>query len=70
MQKLIYLILACSLAIPAMAAPAPAKKNPARKITVEKPDFARIERETQDPKSDLYFPKLIKIYNRNDKISH
>ena len=66
MQKLKYSILACSLAIPAMAAPAPAKKNPARKITVEKPDFARIERETQDPKSDLYFPKLIKIYNRND----
>ena len=53
------------IALPALAATT-AKKNSSRKITVEKPDFARIERETQDPKSEFYFPNLIKIYNRND----
>lgn len=64
MKKLFYiLILACSVfAIQA----ANTKKNASRKITVEKPDFARIERETMDPKSEFYYPKLIKIYNRND----
>lgn len=43
---------------------ASAKKN--RKITVEKPDFDKISRQTLDPQSEFYFPKLMKLYNRND----
>lgn len=45
------------------AAPS-AKKD--RKIKVEKPDFDRIERQTLDPKSEFYFPTLMRLYNRND----
>lgn len=37
-----------------------------RKITVEKPDLAKIKRETLDPRSASYFPKLMAKYNRND----
>lgn len=52
------------------AAPAP-KKSSTRKIKVEKPDFEKIARETRDPRSEFYFPKLMKIYNRNDtSMSH
>ena len=65
MKKLLYIVIAALIAFPALAATS-TKKNSSRKITVEKPDFALIERETQDPKSEFYFPKLIKIYNRND----
>ena len=66
MKKIIPLltVLLCSIGISAATAPAKAKKD--RKITVEKPDFDRIARNTLDPKSEFYFPKLMKIYNRND----
>lgn len=37
-----------------------------RKITVEKPDLEQIKRETLDPSSKFYFPKLMAKYNRND----
>lgn len=37
-----------------------------RKITVEKPDLEKIKRETLDPASQFYFPKLRAKYNRND----
>ncbi len=37
-----------------------------RKITVEKPDLELIKRETLDPASRFYFPKLMAKYNRND----
>lgn len=67
MKKLIYIFLAAGLALSASGAAAQqSKKNSSRKITVEKPDFARIEHDTQDPESQYYFPKLMKIYNRND----
>lgn len=50
---------------------AAAKASNSRKIKVEKPDFDKIARETRDPKSEFYFPKLMKIYNRNDtSMSH
>ena len=37
-----------------------------RKITVEKPDLNMIQRETLDPSSKFYFPKLRAKYLRND----
>lgn len=37
-----------------------------RKITVEKPDLGQIRKETLDPHSGMYFPKLMAKYNRND----
>ena len=58
-------ILIASPVVSADPAPA-AKSSKNRKIKVEKPDFAKIERDTQDPNSEFYFPKLIKIFNRND----
>lgn len=65
MKKLLYIFLVALVALPAVSA-TNVRKNSSRKITVEKPDFARIERETQDPRSEFYFPNLMKIYNRND----
>ena len=56
---LILLLLAGNYAIAASA-------RPVKKIKVEKPDFAKIERETHDPPNEFYFPKLMKLYNRND----
>jgi len=37
-----------------------------RKITVERPDLEKIRKETLDPQSPYYFPKLMKKYTRND----
>ena len=37
-----------------------------RKITVEKPDLEKRRKETLDPHSQMYFPKLMAKYNRND----
>lgn len=37
-----------------------------RKITVEKPDLEKIRKETLDPSSRFYFPKLMAKYTRND----
>lgn len=37
-----------------------------RKITVEKPDLEKIRKETLDPASRFYFPKLMAKYTRND----
>ncbi len=48
------------------AAPAAPKDKNARKIVVEKPDFAKISEITRDPKSEFYFPTLMKNFNRND----
>ena len=38
----------------------------ARKVKVEKPDLAKIEKQTLDPSSPMYFPKLMAKYNAND----
>lgn len=40
--------------------------NNKRKITVEKPDLKKIQKETLDPSSPFYFPKLMAKYSRND----
>lgn len=66
MKKLLYILLLACTVLPALGATTASKKNSSRKITVNKPDFARIEHDTRDPKSEYYFPKLMKIYNRND----
>ena len=39
-----------------------------RKISVEKPDLDYIKRETLDPKSRFYFPRLMSKYTRNDTV--
>ena len=49
--------------VSALSQNAPTNK---RKITVEKPDLEQIRKETLDPHSQLYFPKLMAKYNRND----
>lgn len=49
-----------------IAAPAAARPAQSKKIKVEKPDFKKIERETQNPHSEWYYPKLIEHYQRND----
>ena len=38
----------------------------ARKVVVEKPDLKKIEKNTLDPSSPFYYPKLIAKYNTND----
>ncbi len=42
------------------------KKDPRRKITVERPDLEEIRTATLDPHSPFYFPKLKAKYERND----
>lgn len=57
-----FLLMSASVASNAAAT----KASTTRKIKVEKPNFTKIANETRDPKSEMYFPKLMKIYNRND----
>lgn len=40
----------------------------AQKFTVEKPNFDSIKIETQNPESQYYFPKLMKLYESNDTV--
>lgn len=61
-------LLAAAGAFLASAGAATQKAPDKRKITVEKPDLARIEQETLDPASQYYFPKLLEKYNRNDTV--
>ena len=64
----VALALAASLAGVAWAqtsAPSAAAASK-RKITVEKPDLEKIQKETLDPASPFYFPKLMAKYTRND----
>lgn len=67
-MKKLYIILTIALisGCAVMAATPSSKSSNSRKIKVEKPDFNKIAHATLDPKSEFYFPKLIKIYNRND----
>lgn len=46
----------------------PASNANKRRITVEKPDLDDIREKTLDPKSQFYFPKLMKKYTRNDTV--
>lgn len=46
---------------------APATRKPeSKKIKVEKPDFDKIAKDTQNPNSEFYYPKLVKAFQRND----
>ena len=69
--KNILLALSLLICLPAFAqTPADGNKTPEpvnkRKISVEKPDLEMIQRETLDPSSKFYFPKLMAKYVRND----
>ncbi len=50
----------------AQATPPNSDNGNKRKITVEKPDLELIRRQTLDPASKMYFPRLMEKYNRND----
>ncbi|MDE5869324.1 MAG: DUF4919 domain-containing protein [Muribaculaceae bacterium] len=41
-------------------------KPATKKYKVEKPDLAKIQRETLDPSSPFYYPKLMSKYEKND----
>ena len=43
-----------------------AKKSSKRQVTVERPDLEAIRVATLDPTNPMYFPKLMKKFNRND----
>lgn len=43
-----------------------AKKSSKRQVTVERPDLEAIRIATLDPDNPMYFPKLMKKFNRND----
>lgn len=60
--KNIFLTLVIGVAATAIAA-APANK---RKITVEKPNLEEIRKQTLNPQSQYFFPKLMKKYESND----
>lgn len=40
----------------------------AQKFTIQKPNFDSIKIETQNPNSEYYFPKLMKLYESNDTV--
>lgn len=42
------------------------KKSSKRQVTVERPDLEAIRVATLDPSNKMYFPKLMKKFNRND----
>ncbi len=42
------------------------KKSSKRQVTVERPDLEAIRQATLDPANPMYFPKLMKKFNRND----
>ncbi len=42
------------------------KKSKKRQVTVERPDLEAIRVATLDPSNPMYFPKLMKKFNRND----
>lgn len=39
-----------------------------KKLKIEKPDMEKIRSESLDPESKFYFPKLRKLYERNDTV--
>ncbi|MDE6076606.1 MAG: DUF4919 domain-containing protein, partial [Muribaculaceae bacterium] len=70
-KRSIPLIVAVVLAVPAYRSVAQtsvptADASSKRKIVVEKPDLEKIKKETLDPASPFYFPKLMAKYTRND----
>ena len=70
-KRSIPLVMAAVLAIPAYRVVAQTsvpttEAASKRKIVVEKPDLEKIKKETLDPASPFYFPKLMAKYTRND----
>lgn len=61
MRKIIYILLLSVIALPLCAA-----KDNKQKLKIEKVDFEQIKKETLDPDSKYYFPKLFKMYQSND----
>ncbi|MDE6194261.1 MAG: DUF4919 domain-containing protein [Muribaculaceae bacterium] len=51
---------------PESTGPAVKKKSSKRQITVERPDLEAIRVATLDPANPMYYPKLMKKFNRND----
>ena len=71
MRNLFKIIILSALSLPLFAAIAQDNTSgwqSKRKITVEKPDLDEIKKQTLDPKSPFYFPKLLAKYNRNDTV--
>lgn len=67
--KLLLAILLAIVTVCGVAAQQSRPANAGRKtIKVERPDLDQIKRETLDPKSKFYFPKLFKRYEKNDTV--
>lgn len=69
MKKFPLILLSLIVAISALTITAQqnrANSNEKKKIKVERPDLKKIQKETLDPQSVFYFPKLYKRYQRND----
>lgn len=64
--RILLLVSLTVSALPAMTQKQAAPQQNRRKIKVEKPDMEKIRKETLDPKSPFYFPKLMAKYTRND----
>ena len=61
-NALIYILFLTAASLGAIAQDSGDK----RKLIVEKPDLIQIARETLNPESRFFFPKLLDKYNRND----
>ncbi len=70
-KRTVPFVVAAVMAVPMMVSnaqssvPTPEAASK-RKIVVEKPDLEKIKKETLDPASPFYFPKLMAKYTRND----
>lgn len=65
MKRKRYLLLILAIAAAFMAAPLAQAQ---RKLKVERPDLEQIKKETLDPKSRFYYPKLRQAYLRQDTV--
>ena len=63
MKRLILVIISVVMALSATLS---AQRNDTKKLKHEKPDMEKIKREVNDPASQYYYPKLMKMFNSND----
>lgn len=71
MKRILLPILLLALLTGAMRGQSSSQKprsQQRRTITVQRPDLEQVKRESLDPKSKFYFPKLWKKYERNDTV--
>ncbi|MDE5970414.1 MAG: DUF4919 domain-containing protein [Muribaculaceae bacterium] len=66
MKKLLLLVIAITTAYIALDAATPV--NQAAKNAARRPDMAKIKQEVNNPESQYYYPKLIKMYEQNETI--